>query len=480
VDPAAFSRALDEAATHLDAGRLEAAAQIYRRLERDAPGDVRPTFSLGVIDIRQERFPRARRRLEAVVAQDPSLPAAWHNLGAVCQRLGAWAEAGEAYARALALNPQSIPARAGLAAALAALGRGGEAIEHHRVLTRDPAQRWAALIRIALIDPAEIGEDDLVAMQAAMSGQGAAADERPGLAFALGDVLERRGRHAEAFEAYATGNRLKRASLDAPAVARANAAAARYVQETITPKFLAAHAGGASRSAAPIFVVGMPRSGSTLIEQILASHPHVQGLGETGLLPTLAAHGYPQTDKGLSDLAEAYLAGVRQRGWDGASRFVDKTLENYLHAGLMGLVFPNATILHAVRDPVDLGFACYRQLFTSGNETLYDLADIGAEYVRYRGLMDHWATVLPGRIVDVSYEALVSEPDTEIPRLVTEAAGLSWDPATLAFHKRAGAVQTASASQVRQPIYASSVQRWRRHAERLQPLIDALGPYGKI
>jgi hypothetical protein len=130
-------------------------------------------------------------------------------------------------------------------------------------------------------------------------------------------------------------------------------------------------------------------------------------------------------------------------------------------------------ILHAVRDPMDVGFACYRQLFVSGNETLYDLADIAAEFGRYEGLMDHWASVLPGRVTEISYEALVRQPEAQI-RALTEAVGLSWDPTVLQFHERAGAVTTASASQVRRPIYASSVARWRRYATQLQPLMAAL------
>jgi tetratricopeptide (TPR) repeat protein len=479
VDSAAFSRALDAAAAHFAAGQLDAAAQVYRRLERQAPQDIRPAYSLAVIDIRQGRLDRARRRLEAVVAIEPGLAAAHHNLGAVRQRLGAWDAAAEAYGRALELQPQAPETRAGLAGVLAALGRGGEAIGHLRVLAAYPSHPWPALIRIALIDPAAVGDDDLARMQDAAADEAVDADSRIGLSFALGDMLEHRGRSAEAFAAYAAGNRLKYAALDSAAVAEANAAAARYVRELVDARFVAARAGQGSRSDAPIFIVGMPRSGSTLIEQILARHPDVQGLGETGVLPTLVTHGYPRTGVGLRDLAARYLAAMRERGWDGTSRFVDKTLENYLHLGLIQLLFPQAMILHAVRDPVDTSFACYRQLFSSGNETLYDLAEIGAEYVRYRQLMEHWATVLPGRAIDVSYEALVEDPDTQIPDLVAKA-GLAWDPAALRFHERAGGVATASASQVRQPIYQSSVQRWRRHAERLQPLVGALGKYAGI
>ncbi|HEX3367135.1 tetratricopeptide repeat-containing sulfotransferase family protein [Phenylobacterium sp.] len=467
-------RGLDEAAAHFRAGRLDAAAQVYRRLERQAPDDVRPGYSLAVIDINQGRLERARDRLVAVVAREPRMAAAQHNLGAVSQSLGEWSSAAEAYARALDLNPAAGESRVGLAMALAALGRSAEAVKQNRALAVDPTHRWPALTRIALIDAGEIGDDDLAAMQAAASDEATPAAQRVGLWFALGEALERRARDADAFEAYAQGNRLQRAALDVAAAARANAQAAAYVTEMVTPKFVAEHVGQGGQSAAPIFVVGMPRSGSTLIEQILASHPLVQAFGETGLLPRLLERGYPKTAAGLRETAARYLGGLRARGWDGSSRVVDKTLENYLHAGLIGVLFPRAVILHVVRDPVDNGFACYRQLFAEGNETLYDLADIGAEYLRYRGLMETWSARLPGRIVEVGYEALVTDPETQARRLLAEA-GLAWDPAVLRFHERQAAVQTASASQVRRPIYATSAGRWRRHAERLQPLIAALG-----
>jgi hypothetical protein len=314
-------------------------------------------------------------------------------------------------------------------------------------------------------------------MQAASQDAELKAEVRTGLWFALGDVLDRRGRYGEAFDAYAAGNRLKHAAQPVEAAARASAEAARYVRAQITPQRLAAQAGQGSRSTAPIFVVGLPRSGSTLIEQMLASHPAVQGMGETGVLPGLVAQGYPRDSAGLKDLAARYLTALRERGWDGASRFVDKTLENYLHVGLIHLMFPRAVILQAVRDPIDTGFACYRQLFVSGNETLYDLGDIAGEFGRYRVLMDYWASVLPGRVTDVSYEALVADPEPRI-RALTAAAGLTWDPVVLDFHRRAGAVTTASASQVRRPIYGSSVARWRRYAGQLEPLIAALERVG--
>jgi tetratricopeptide (TPR) repeat protein len=482
ADPATFSRFLDEAAAHAAAGRLDAAAQLYQRLEREDPKDIRATYSLAVLDIRRGRLERARSRLEAVVERRPDLVAAQHNLGALRQQLGDWDGAAQAYERALSLRPEAPETRTGLAVVLAALGRGQAAIAHHRVLAKFPAARWAALTRIALIDPAAVSDEELADMRAAAGDAAVEVGARTGLLFALGDVLEARGDEEAAFKAYAEGNQLKAASLTGAAspaeVARANAAAARYVRDLVTPAFLSARAACGSRSAAPIFVVGFPRSGSTLVEQILGSHPQVQGLGETGVLPELAGRGYPTTAAGLHELAETYLRAVRARGWDGRSRFVDKTLENYLHVGLIHVLFPRAVILHAVRDPMDTGYACFRQLFTHGNETLYDLSQIGAEYVRYRELMAHWAAVLPGRVAEANYEALVADPQAHIPALVTQAAGLRWDTACLSFHERKGAVATASASQVRRPIYKSSVERWRPHAHRLAPLITALGPYG--
>jgi tetratricopeptide (TPR) repeat protein len=468
--PADLSALLDGAAAAFAAGRLDQAAALYRKAERRAPGDVRPTYSLAIIDLQEGRLEGASKRLEAAVALEPGLFTAWHNLGSARRQLRDWSGAADAYDRALALRPEASETEHGLAVALAALGRIGEAVERHRALAGQPGQRWRALTHIALLSPDGIGKPELAAMRAAAVDTRVDEETRIGLWFALGEALDTRGRADEAFAAFAAGNRAKHAALG-PAVAeaaRANAAAVETVRARYTPEAMA-RAGRGHASPAPIFVVGFPRSGSTLIEQVLASHPDVQGLGETAAIGNLAdAHG------GLHKLAEHYLAAMRAQGWDGRSRFVDKTLENYLHVGLIAQMFPNAVILHSVRDPVATGFACFRQLFASGNETLYDLAGIAAEYRRYRAVTDHWRGLLPGRVVDVVYEALVGDPQAQIRGLVTGAAGLPWDEACLRFHEREGAVATASATQVRKPIYATSVDRWRRHEAELAPLIDGL------
>jgi tetratricopeptide (TPR) repeat protein len=478
---------LDAAASHYAAGRLEEAARLYRRAESAAPRDIRASYSLAMIDIRRGRREAARRRLRAVVTREPGLFAAHQNLGVVCQELTLWSEAAEAYERALALRPDAAETGFSLARALAVLGRIDDAVRCCRALAADPGQRLRALTRLALLDAGAIGPEDLEALHAAAADVALDMDTRTGATFALGEALDRAGMHDEAFDAFAAGNGLKHQALVAladpsarpDAVAEAHEETARFVTSFFTADYLAQHGAGGG-STAPIFVVGMPRSGSSLIEQILVAHPRVQGLGESPALSDVVDQGFTGAAMKPADwrrLAEAYLAAMRARGWSARGRFVDKTLENHLRVGLIHLMFPGAVILHSVRDPVDTCLACYRQLFASGSETLYDLAQIGEAYVRYRRVMDHWAKALPGRVIAVEHEALAMDPDRRIPWLVSEACGLEWDPACLRFHEAEGLVRTASAAQVRQPMFRTSIQRWRRHAERLGPLFEALGPY---
>jgi tetratricopeptide (TPR) repeat protein len=485
-DAAGASRWLDLAAGHVAAGRLAEASVAYERAQLADPDDFRAPFSLSTLDLRLGRPDRALPRLRRVTQLRPDLFDAQHNLGAAAQTLERWDEAAAAYERALALRPEAVETRRNLAIVLAMLGRLEEAEAHHRRLAAKPPTRLWALTRLALLRPAAIDEAELAEMRRAAEAPPTDADTRIGLWFALGEALEQRGRDGDAFAAFAEGNRQKRESFLArpetspPALLAAHAEAGRRVRRLFTSDFIAQRQGQGLATAAPIFIVGMPRSGSTLIEQILSSHPDVTSLGETAALPRLlerGALGEAAGQPALRRLARDYLQAVRARGWRGASRFVDKTLENYLHVGAIALLFPHAIILHAVRDPMDACLSCYRQLFATGSETLYDLAEIGAEYVAYRQTMDHWRGVLPGRVVDVEHEALVADPEGRIRWLVTEACGLAWNDACLSFHQAGGAVRTASSAQVRQPIFRTSLGRWRRYQAQLGPLIAALGPY---
>ena len=202
-------------------------------------------------------------------------------------------------------------------------------------------------------------------------------------------------------------------------------------------------------------------------------------MGENAALSTVIDQGFTESPGAANwgDMAESYLGLMRQCGWRGADRFVDKTLENHLRVGMIHCMFPKSVILDSTRDPVDTCLSCYRQLFTEGNETLYDLGQIGRAYVRYRRVMEHWDRILPGRVIRTPHEKLVADPEAQIRRLVEDACRLDWDPACLRFYETAGSVRTASATQVRRPIFATSIGRWARFASELEPLLKALGPY---
>ncbi len=481
-DPAGAARFLEIAARHAATGRLAEAAAAYERAEAADPDDFRAPISLATIDLQLGRPAQALPRLRRAAALKPDLFDAQHNLGAVAQSLELWDEAAAAYERALALRADAAETRRNLAIVLAILGRVDEAAALHRQLLDDPATSGWALTRLALLRPATVTDVELERLRAAARSADTDAETRIGLLFAEGEVLEQRGENAAAFAAFAAGNRMKRGALkaagaDLAGLVAAHAEAARLVAAQFTPELLQRRQGDGLSTAAPIFIVGMPRSGSTLLEQILASHPQVVALGETAALPPLLERGFPEGHAETRALARRYLEAMRARGWRGAGRFVDKTLENYLHVGAIALMFPQAVVLHAVRDPVDTCLSCYRQLFARGAETLYDLAEIGAEYVTYRRVMEHWRAALGGRVIDVDHEALVDDPEGQIRRLVTEACGLPWDDTCLRFHEAARPVRTASSGQVRQPIFTTSLARWRRYEAELGPLMAALGPY---
>jgi tetratricopeptide (TPR) repeat protein len=476
---------LDGAAACYAQGRFNDAADLYRQAAAVDPKDLRPVYSLALIDIRRGRLESARQQLSAVAARDPAFYPAQQNLGAVCQNLNLWQEAADAYRRALRLNPTAVETHFSLARALAVLGRVAESSACYRALAANPFVQLRALTRLAVLDPAAIDEQDLSALQRTADDPTTESATRIEAHFALGSGLEQRRADRAAFAAFAAGNRLKHDALMASAdlAARPDAAerahedAARFVIDRFNQKFLQRSLGRGS-TAAPIFVIGMPRCGSSLVEQILTSHPRVQSMGENPALSMADQHfKEPGDAPNRADLAEGYLGAMRQRGWKDAARFVDKTLENHLRVGMIHLMFPKSVILDSTRDPVDTCLSCYRQLFTAGNETLYDLGQIGRAYVRYRRVMEHWERVLPGRVIRVEHEKLVADPDGQIRWLVSDACQLQWDPACLRFYETAGSVRTASAAQVRRPMFSSSIGRWARFASELEPLFKALGPY---
>lgn len=454
------------------AGRLAEAEAAYAVAESLAPDDFRAPYSRAVIALRLGRFEAAHAHLGKVVALRPDHFGAWHNLGAAAQALARWDEAAGAFEKALALRPDAAETGFNLAQALAVAGRVEAAAHVYLRLAAQPGPRLAALLRLAVLQPLAVDTAALADLEAA-AGR-ADGEDLAALAFAIAAVHDAAGRDAQAFAAYAAGNRAKHAALlSGPADRRPAAVQAEY--DEAARAAIARRPGPALPALpgpAPIFIVGMPRSGSTLIEQIIAAHPRAQALGETAALSlALDAQG-----EDLAAARSAYLEALRRAGWDGMRRPVDKTLENHLRPDLIRIMFPDAVVLHAVRDPVETAVGCYRQLFASGNETLYDFADIAVAYRAYRDLMEHWRLTHPDLVVDVHHGRLVTEPEATIRWLVTKACGLAWDDACLDFHKAHRPVRSASAAQVRRPIFTVRPYR-ERYAGKLAALLKALGPY---
>jgi tetratricopeptide (TPR) repeat protein len=315
--------------------------------------------------------------------------------------------------------------------------------------------------------------------------------DRYHLCFALGKALEDRGEHAESFTYYARGNALKKeGSLYSPA---AQERAVRRQAEICTPEFFEARRGWGCPDDSPIFVLGLPRSGSTLIEQILASHSQVEGTMELANIPRIVGllgsgekfgdiH-YPGVLRDLSaercrEFGEQYIRDTRVYRAGGKPHFIDKMPNNFRNIALIQLILPNARIIDARRDAMDCCFSNFKQLYANGHPFAYDLEDIGRYYRSYADLMDHWDRVLPGRILRVQHEDVLADLEGSVRRIL-DHCGLPFEEACVQFHRTERRVHTASAEQVRRPINRDGVDQWRPYEPWLAPLKDALGPLAR-
>ena len=520
------------------------AALLARRAVAVAPGAPAPRLLLGAALRRCDDFPGALALLGPLAASQPKAWGVHYEFGLALESAGRPDEAAAALGRAVALNPNSLEALHALAAILHETGRDAEALsvlencrddsvrplraairlqlgdaegaiaDLRRALaaTADDAGLWhvhghalraagrqdeaVAAYRRALALRPDFGEvwwslanlktrafapGDVAAMSAAL-----ATADRASMAylnFALGKAREDAGDDAAAFAAYAAGNAARRAAQPHDADA-ASAYVARTIA-TFSPALLSARAGGGDPANDPIFIVGMPRSGSTLVEQMLASHSAIEGLSE---LPDFSALAralpgpYPEALAELptsrfETLGRAYIARIAARRHLGRPRFVDKFPGNVSHAGLIHLALPNAAIIDVRRDPLSCCVSLFKQAFAAGQAYSYDLADLGRAYADYVALTEHFDRVLPGRILRVSYEALIEDPEAQVRRLL-DHLGLAFEPACLRFFETSRVVRTASSEQVRQPINRDALDSWRRFEPWLAPLKAGLGASG--
>jgi tetratricopeptide (TPR) repeat protein len=431
------------------------------------------------------RLPEAEAAVRHLLKIEPENPKNWVMLGNVCTRMMRQPDALLAFEEAARLNPNEVRLRLSIGHLHKTLGHRRESEDAYKsCLALDPnfsEVYWSlADLKTYVFSGAEVA-----AMQALVKGDGGDDTDQAHLHFALGRAFEHRNSYAAAFEHYAAGNRRRRKTVVFDIRVFENKT--RRVRKCFDATFFAERANAGFGDPAPIFVVGLPRSGSTLVEQILASHSSVEGTFELPNVLTIVReldHANPEHDaypERVNSIPLAQFALLGRRYIEetaplrsGRRHFIDKMPNNFSHVGLIHSMLPDAIIIDVRRHPMDSCFSTYKQHFAEGQSFSYDLDDLGRYYRCYLSLMDHWDAVLPGKVLHLQYEHLVRDPETNIRRLLRHC-GLDFEPGCLAFHETKRPVRTASAEQVRQPLYASGVGYWKHFETQLEPLRLALG-----
>lgn len=514
-----YARRIEEATAALVAEDRKTAELIFRDILKEDPSHVAAVCGLAAVSLTVSHPGDAVRLLRHALKQSAHLPLAWRGLcqamgdlgrlteaeaavrhllriepenpqnwvmlGNVCTRLMRQPDALAAFEQAARLNPNEVRLRLSIGHLHKTLGHRRECEETYRAcLGLDPSF-GEAYWSLADLKNYFFSDAEIAAMRALLKGEGGDDKDQAQLHFALGRALEHRKDFPEAFEHYATGNRRRRKTIAFDMAVFENKS--RRVSACFDGAFFAERTNSGHGDRAPIFIVGLPRSGSTLVEQILASHSGVEGTFELPNVLTIVRefdHADPEHDaypekvrtvplEHFAKLGRRYIeetAPIRS----GRPRFIDKMPNNFSHVGLIHSMLPNAVIVDVRRHPMDSCFSTYKQHFAEGQSFSYDLDDLGRYYRCYLDLMDHWDRVLPGKVLHLGYEELVRDPETNIRRLLTHC-GLDFEPACLAFHETKRPVRTASAEQVRQPLYASGVGYWKHFEPQLEPLRRALG-----
>jgi len=470
-------------------GRLSDAENLLARCLELAPSFAAARHNYAIVLHRLNRPAAALQQIELLMAAEPA-NAAYHNLKAVVlAKVGDYDESLELFAGILATNPTHAKIWMSYGHALSTAGREGEGIEAYRRCIALNISYGEAYWSLANLKTFQFSDAEVAAMRAQLERADLRDEDRFHFCFALGKALEDAKLYRESFDQYALGNKLRRQMIgysaeDASALVRRSTT-------LYTRTFFADRADHGCEAPDPIFIVGLPRAGSTLVEQILASHSAVEGTMELpniiGLAGRLRARRgaadedrYPAAVGELSaaecrELGEQYIADTRIQRRTGKPFFIDKMPNNFLHIGLIHLILPRARIIDARRHPMACGFSVFKQHFARGQNFSYDLEEIGRYYRDYVELMCHFDEVLPGRIHRVIHETLLDDTEAEVRRLLAHCA-LEFEDSCLRFYENERAVRTASAQQVRRPISRAGLDQWRHFEPWLGTLKEALGP----
>jgi tetratricopeptide (TPR) repeat protein len=440
---------------------------------------------------------RHRESVEAfrrVTELEPREVPGWSGLGNAYAFAGDVERARDAYVRAVELDPKAPGAQMGLGHVLKTLGDQAGALRAYRAAIAAKPDFGEVYWSMANLKVFHFDDAEIAAMERQVESHGLSASSDIHFRFALGKAWEDKGDFDRAWHYYDTGNAKQRKEVFHDPVMLEERHD--HIVEVFDREFLERRAGAGHDSPAPIFIVGLPRSGSTLVEQILASHSQVEGTQELPILPRLAAsigryrpdnRQYPLAVQDLPDrnfraLGRQYLDEAAPYRFTGKPHFTDKLPNNFSHVGLIHLILPNARVINARRHPFDSCLGAYKQLFGKGQHFTYDMTELADYYRRYHETMRHWHRVLPGKVLDVHYEETVTDLEAQVRRILAHC-GLPFEEACVRFHATERAVKTASSEQVRQPIYARALGYWRHYdshlaiwKEELADIVNELPP----
>lgn len=469
-------------------GRYADAEKLLLRCLELAPSFNGARYNLAMVRFRANKAAEALPDIERLVALEPQHPNYRALHAASLSHVGEYKKAAAIYASVLKDYPGQPHIWISYGHSLKTSGRLEDAVAAYRKsieLKPEYGEAWWSLANLKTVS---FSDADVAAMMSALERTDIGDSERLHLHYALGKALEDRGAYADAFGHYAQGAKLRHGVMDYdPDLSSEHV---RRAKAYFTPALLAARVGQGASAPDPIFVVGLPRSGSTLIEQILSSHSQIEGTME---LPDLgrmvkrigekktkgAVSKYPEildemSPAQLRELGEEYLAATRIQRKTGKPFYIDKLPNNFLHTGFIRLILPNAKIIDARRHPMGACFSSFKQHYSRGQGSTYDLTDLGRFYRDYVELMAHFDCVAPGRVHRVIYEHMVADTETEVRRLL-DYCGVPFEQNCLRFYENDRAVRTPSSEQVRQPIYTGGVEHWRHFEPWLGPLQQALG-----
>jgi len=466
--------------------RYKDAESLLERCLELAPSFIAARHNYAIVLHRQNKAEEALREVNTLLAVDARHPG-YNNLkAAILAMIGELDGSIEIYGRVLAAYPRQAKIWMSYGHALKTNGREADSVAAYEKSIELAPELGEAYWSLANLKTVRFSPAQLHSMRAQLARPDLSREDRFHLHFALGKALEDAGSYAESFENYVAGNRLRREMLDyAP---QELTAYVRRCKTLFTPEFFDTRRGYGSERPDPIFIVGLPRAGSTLIEQILSSHSRIEGTMELPHIPAMARSlhsqeqpaSYPQVLQNLTaaqcrELGEQYLGRALIQRKSAAPFFIDKMPNNFAQIGLIQLILPNAKIIDARRHPLGCCFSAFKQHFARGQSFTYSLEDLGRYYRDYVELMAHFDTVLPGRVHRVFYESMIADTETEVRRLL-EYCGLPFEDQCLRFYENERAVRTASSQQVRKPIFRDGLDQHRHYEPWLAPLTEALGP----